>query len=75
MRSVSLFAIILMALPLCSCGSVNSAGVTCSLSEFEFSCRVGSAKTQDPLASSEAEDEKPDRPLTEPLLRSEEAPS
>lgn len=59
-------------LVLAGCGSINQGGVTCTYLDDRFHCGIDLYMAQDPLASSEVEDEKPVESLTRPLRRSEE---
>jgi len=62
-------------LVLSGCTSVNDA-VTCRINDFEFTCGIDNAPSQDLRANlAVAKDEKPVRTFTGPLLRLEEAPS
>jgi len=62
-------------LVLSGCGSLNPTGITCSVSSSRISCGFDETQAQDLPTSSEAKDEKPDRPLTQSLFRFKEAAS
>jgi len=66
---VALCAILLLG----GCSELAESGVTCSILGTRLNCGIELPSTQDPSASKEANDEKPDKPFAEPLQRFEEA--
>lgn len=69
------YILVLSAALLClgGCSQIGVEGITCSLHDFEFSCGIDTASSQDLRANRlVALDEKPDRPFAQPLQRFEE---
>jgi len=75
MKVWSSVAMVIATLLLVGCAVPTDVEVTCSTPDMQFSCWIGKPSAQDPPAPNGAKDEKPDRPLAQPLSRlREDAP-